>query len=253
MKFVSPDNWFARKVDLREYTHLEYDWKDLAPQQRNRFLLRIYPRDHRLEHFDFDARNHHAFPEVVRCTTAEENGNAHATIELRHYKVRDSRLIRRIVLFRNGPLILMDQFYLPAHSAPQLVGPVWNYHDQEIDQHDHWFIDQRPERTWYQATKQRKEVDSLRTLVWFLPEQGRASKIVRRLHFGFATTALSQTVAQPGTWTTTACVIHPVSKDQSPDKIANSLAWSRTGEAYELKVGDEIVTFPIATNGNSAN
>lgn len=126
---------FHCDFSLRDYDRIRFSWKMLGAQGgwSNSLVFRL---DTSLSDYHVPSRQLSA---VLQDARVESRAGDHfGVMRLEKWFTDDSRLTRRLVLLREGPLVICDDLSPGAEADGQWSGPIWHLRTSP-DRGKHWF------------------------------------------------------------------------------------------------------------------
>jgi hypothetical protein len=199
---------FDTAFSLCDYDRIKFSWKMTGTQGgwSNSLVFRV---DTSLSDFHVPIRQLSA---VVEDAQAESRGGDHfGTIRLAKYFTDDSRLTRRIVLLREGALVVCDDLEPGPQAKGQVAGPIWHLH-AEPQSGPHWFDSPGPRRL----------------LIWFAPSAGREFGVQTVELWGHTRpyTTFAKQPLRPNCPVRFITVLVPHGDERSPEELAGQIASS---------------------------
>jgi len=197
------------------------------PASANNIFL-ITPSAH-----DFLARNEaptaylkHSGLEIAedaeQTTMEDRSGDTSGRFVFSNYIVPDARLSRRLVLTREGIMVIADHVEAPASFSGQTLGPIWNLNKGSQASGPNWFAYNAYEH--FLPPGYRGEPRA--ALVWFAPQEGMTIEEMDR-------TACQKASGKPGP-SNFLTVIVPYQAGLSPTAIAKAIS---AGDLKTVTVG----------------
>jgi hypothetical protein len=126
---------FDRTFSLDDYDRIKFSWKMLGTGQgwSKSLILRV---DASPSDFHVVLRGQTA--EIVAARAEGREGDQFAQFEAAGWWTSDSRLVRQMLLMREGPLVVCDRVVPGRQADGWLCGPLWHLHGEPV-QGPNWF------------------------------------------------------------------------------------------------------------------
>jgi hypothetical protein len=141
-------------VDLSQFNEIRFTWrlKNYKPNWARTFILRVGNHDYQVPQVQLFARTESASAEV-------RDGDSFGQMTFTDWFASGSRWTRRVVLSREGVLLIDDELTPSADLNGWTAGPIW-----------HLFSPPTKGKNWFDAAGDAKfGAEKTRTLVWFAP------------------------------------------------------------------------------------
>jgi hypothetical protein len=218
---------------VRAYQSVKFDWKYSAdPDNGFRFVFRAPG----IENGPVNSAN--SFPLVAGASASLQGEDAVATMTLDEYQGFDNRLVRTVVLTREGVLVIRDELTAGKSAKGQTGGPVWHLYSMSQRGRD-WFATAGEDETWIDASR----TDALVAK----PQLGYVVKYAgpEGSEFGVQQAELdrvspSSTFARhefvPGTKYVFITVVAPVRTGENSENIANAITVDEGQKSVRLAI-----------------
>ena len=160
------------EFDITQYDTLKWDWKTTTDAGDTMtwlwFVMRAIDTDFNANspHDGVDSGYGDCYVEVqpgeyndkksyiADAMIQDRNGDSYSYVEMANYMGTGSTVKRRLVMTREGYLIIQDTLYPTQQAAGYRAGPIWNMYNV-VESGDNWFL-QQGEKKWYTSSADTK-------------------------------------------------------------------------------------------------
>lgn len=216
--------------DLNQYDVIKYDWKYKAPNPVgfNYIFRMIVGTNTGIDTLAGDMNN---VPTVSQVRTEDSRYDSYGQYKLDRYFTYDTSLTRRMVLTKEGFLVVQDRLEPGASASGQVAGPVWQTYSPG-DQGPNWFNTSSENIEWKLPDGTTGAQPDL--LIYMDQDAGRTFGINKNIEVSNnptpAQTVFAKQIVEPGTPVTFVSILVPHDKDVDASGIAESIRISTSSD-----------------------
>jgi hypothetical protein len=236
----------------KDYTALEYDWKYLAPTNLGlSFIFRITQPS---SDTDSQPGDVNAVPTIERAMVTDRGEDAYGQIVMSSYFTYDSAMVRKMVLTKEGMLIIQDTITPGVSANGYHAGPLWQLYTVG-ERGANWFDSPGEGHPWYRDNAVGSRVSDKSLLIYFGKARGRTSgcvqgPMVTQTKYVIQTAYAKQTL-KAGQQVSFVTVLVPHDPGRSGAAVAEGISVrdQEQGTTVTIKVGGQTIRVWLERGG----
>lgn len=252
LKLTLPSNgvylvWITvpTEISLKDYKYIRLDWKhkafNNAPKEDIEFVVRNEVGGGTMG--DMDNQN-----KLLYAETNVKGEDCFGEIVLGDHFVSDTKLTRRMVLTKEGVLVLQDYVEPSEEANGMAAGAIWQLYTQPNKQGDNWF-NAPSEKQWADMTGNTKDKE---LLVHFEQADGRSFGVHQEDYTVKPFVVHAKQIVNSNSPVTFTSVLVPHNPDVSVEDIEKTIVTSTKGRdsKISLKINGKQVSVQINKDKN---